>query len=109
MRSVYLPSFIPLLAAVVAGLLVRFAGEVEGRLPTGGVLPVVVSAALCLLLWVGVWRTTRSVYPPLRLALVAIVPFLIGATAGVLWATYGVVPGSALAVIAVLIAIAIRR
>jgi hypothetical protein len=71
---------LPLLAAVLSGFLVRTVGVLEGKLPWIGVLPVLTSAALCLVLWVTLWRATRWVYTPLRLALAALVPFLIGAT-----------------------------
>jgi hypothetical protein len=107
-RFDYLPALAVLIAAALAGFLVRWIGQTEGLLPTGGVAPVVVSSLLCLGLWVALWRASRSAYPPLRLALAALVPFLIGATAGVVWATYGVAPGAALAAIAVAFGFAVR-
>lgn len=105
----YIPLFIPLIAAALAGMLVRWIGSLEGVMPTGGVLPVIVSSVLCLGLWLAVWRASRSVYPPLRLALAALVPFVMGAAATPVWAAYGVAPGAALALIALLVAGAMRR
>ncbi len=110
----YLLALLPLLAAVLSGFLVRVVGELEvgelqGRLPSIGVRPVVTSAALCLVLWVALWRATRWVYGPLRLALAALVPFLIGATAGAPWTAFGVVPGAGLAAVALTLAVVIRR
>src|SRR5688572_18167297 len=105
----YLLALLPLLAAVLSGFLVRMVGELEGRLPWPGVLPVATSAVLCLVLWVALWRATRWVYGPLRLALAELVPFLIGATAGTVWIAYGVAPGAGLAAVAITLAVAIRR
>ncbi len=100
---------IPLLAAIPAGDLVRIAGDAEGRVPTGGVVPILTSAILCLLLWVTLWRASRGVARPPRLVLAALTPFVIGATAGVVWATYAVAPGAALAGVLVAIAVALTR
>ena len=106
----YLIALLPLLAAVLSGFLVRLVGELEGNPPwVVGVRPVVTSAVLCLVLWVALWRATRWVYAPLRLALVALVPFLIGATAGAPWTAFGVVPGAGLAAVAITLAVVIRR
>jgi hypothetical protein len=100
---------LPLLAAVLSGFLVRTVGVLEGKLPWIGVLPVLTSAALCLVLWVTLWWATRWVYTPLRLALAALVPFLIGATAGAPWTAFGVAPGAGLAAVAITLAVVIRR
>ena len=106
----YLLALLPLLAAVLSGFLVRLVGELERNPPwVVGVMPVVTSAALCLVLWVALWRATRWVYGPLRLALAALVPFLIGATAGAPWTAFGVVPGAGLAAVAITLAVVIRR
>ena len=106
----YLLALLPLLAAVLSGFLVRLVGELEGNPPwVVGVRPAVTSAALCLVLWVALWRATRWAYAPLRLALAALVPFLIGATAGAPWAAFGVVPGALLAFVAITFAVASKR
>ena len=109
LRSAYLPAIASLVAAASAGFFLRSIGDAEGARPTGGVLPVAMSSALCLGLWVAVWKGSRSLNPLLRLSLAALVPFLMGATAGVVWAAYGVVPGAALALFAVALGVAIRR
>lgn len=108
-RSMTVSVLTVLVAAALAGFLLRWVGAVEGLRPTGGILPIVASSLLCLGLWLALWKASQAVYPPLRLALAALVPFLIGGTAGVIWASYGVVPGAALAVLAVVLALAVRR
>jgi hypothetical protein len=97
-----------LLAAGIAGFVVRLAGAAEGILPSNGLLPIVVSGAACVGLWIAFWDATPSLSPVSRRLFTACIPFVMGATAGVVWAAYAVVPGTALAFMFIAIRSAFR-
>jgi hypothetical protein len=107
-RSGYARALPFLLGAAIAGLVVRLAGAVEGIQPTSGLLPVVVSGALCVGLWIALWDATASLSPTVRRLSSACVPLAMGATAGVVWAAYAVVPGTALAFMFIAVRAALR-
>jgi hypothetical protein len=96
------------MGAATLGFVVRFAGAAEGIQPTSGLLPIVVSGAACAGLWIALWDATPSLSPVARRLCAASVPFLMGATAGVVWAAYAVVPGTALAFLFIAIRAALR-
>jgi hypothetical protein len=107
-RSRYVRALPALLGAAIAGLVVRLAGAAEGIQPSSGLLPVVVSGALCVGLWIALWNATRSLSPTSRRLCTACVPFVMGATAGPVWAAYAVMPGTALAFLFISIRGAVR-
>ena len=97
LRSSYIRVLPFLLGAAMAGFVVRLAGAAEGIMPSSGLLPIVVSGALCAGLWIALWDATPSLSLVSRRLCTACVPFVMGATAGVAWAAYAVMPGTALA------------
>jgi hypothetical protein len=97
LRSGYIRVLPFLLGAAIAGFVVRLAGLAEGIMPSSGLLPIVVSGTLCATLWIALWDATPSLSLVSRRLCTACVPFVMGATASVVWAAYAVMPGTALA------------